>query len=261
MPRLLAILVLLLLAAPLRAQPVAVSDVLSVEVLPGWREADGRHLAGLRVQLRPGWKTYWRNAGATGIAPQMDWRGSRGLRSVTPLWPTPTLFGPAEARSIGYTSDFVLPLEIVATGSGPVQLRGILDLGVCADICLPARVTVRAQLPAAGRHDPAIAAALADRPRRVEAPARCRLSPGADGLTLTGDLDVAPQGRAEAVVFELPDPSVWITDADVARQGRRLEARAEVIARGRAGLSVDRSRLRITVIGDRGAVEILGCTG
>ena len=259
--RCLAILALLLLAAPLRAQPpVEVSDVLSVEVLPGWRQADGRHLAGLRVHLKAGWKTYWRSAGAAGLAPQMDWRGSRGAASVTPLWPTPTLFGPEGARSIGYTSDFVLPLDIAAT-SGPVELRGVLDIGICSDICLPARVTVRADLPSAGRRDPAIAAALADRPRRVRAPARCTLSAGADGLTLTGYLDVAPQGRSEAVVFELPDPSVWITEADVTRRGHSLEARAEVIGSGRVALSVDRSRLRITVIGETGAVEILGCSG
>ncbi|WP_299818533.1 protein-disulfide reductase DsbD domain-containing protein [uncultured Jannaschia sp.] len=261
MRRLLAILMLLLLATPLRAQPVDVSDVLSIEVLPGWRTAEGRHLAGLRVRLQPGWKTYWRSAGAAGIAPRMDWRGSRGARSVTPLWPRPTLFGPAEARSIGYTSDFVLPLEIVAATSGPVELSGVLDLGVCADICLPARVTVRAELPAAGRHDPAIANALANRPRRVDAPARCTLRQGTGGLVLAGEIDVAPQGQTEAVVFELPDPAVWITDADVTRRGARLQARAEVIASDRAGLSVDRSRLRITVIGERGAVEILGCTG
>ena len=255
------LLVLAILPAPAVAQLTDVSQAMRIEVMPGWRRADGTHVAGLHVRLSPGWKTYWRSAGAAGIAPQMDWRASRGARSVTPAWPTPTVFGPAGQRSIGYDDDFVLPLLIATQGNGVVQLRGRLDLGVCADICLPARVDVAMDLPARGTPDRAIEAALADRPARLDTVARCALSPIRDGFALTAEMDVPPQGDAEAVVFELPDPSVWVTDAAVVREGGRLRATSELLAQGGRLRNVDRSQVRITVIGSRGAVEIAGCEG
>ena len=48
------------------ATPARALDVVSGEILPGWRHADGAHLAGLRLTLDPGWKTYWRAPGDAG---------------------------------------------------------------------------------------------------------------------------------------------------------------------------------------------------
>ncbi len=257
--RLLFACAFLLFGPPARAEVRDVAQAVSVEVLPGWRRADGVHVAGLRIELAPGWKTYWRSAGAAGISPQMDWRGSEGLRSVTPAWPTPTVFRQGGAISIGYDESFVLPL-LIAAGPGPVELRGKIDIGVCAEICLPARVRIGARLEPRGSPDAAIAAALTDRPARVRAPARCSLSPVAHGLAIAVSIEVPSQGRAEAVVIEVPDPDVWVTDAGVSRAGGRIEARAEMLS-AKGTVAVDRSRITITVIGSRGAVEIEGCTG
>ena len=254
------LLLLLALSLPARAEVTDMSQAIAIDVLPGWRRADGTQVAGLRIRLAPGWKTYWRSAGAAGISPQMDWRGSGNLRSVTPMWPTPRVFGRAGTQSIGYASDFVLPLLIPAAGPGPVRLRGVLDIGVCADICLPARLEVAADLPAATATDPVIAAALADRPRRVAVRATCRLSPRPDGMTLAATIDLPRTGRSEAVVFEVPDPSIWITDATVARSGDRLQAVSQLVAQGGA-VAVDRGRIRITVLSEDRAVEIDGCAG
>ncbi|CUH40344.1 putative protein predicted to be involved in C-type cytochrome biogenesis [Jannaschia seosinensis] len=254
----LLLVLLILLPLPAVCERQDMRDAIRVEVLPGWRREDGIHVAGLRVRLAPGWRTYWRSAGAAGISPQMDWRGSRGVRSVTPAWPTPTLFRTAGALSIGYREDFILPL-LVATGNGKARLEGRLDIGVCADICLPARLHVAADLPVRGTQDARLAAALTDRPRVIAAAAHCSLAPTEDGLALTARMDVPRQGGAEAVVFELPDPKIWVTDAATARDGTTLVARSELI--GEAPLSVDRSRIRITVIGTDGAVELRGCAG
>lgn len=243
-----------------RAQVMDVSDVITMEVMPGWRRADGVHVAGLKISLKPGWKTYWRSAGSAGISPQMDWRASRNLRSVTPAWPTPTVFRQGGSFSIGYDSAFVLPL-LIAPADGPVELRGLLNIGVCADVCLPAQVKIDAVLPPRGQVDPQIEAALRDRPRRVQAAARCLLRPIANGFAITGQIEVPSQGRSEAVVFEMQNRDVWITDATVTRRGGYIDATSQMLLSGNRSFSVDRSRMRLTVIGDRGAVEIMGCTG
>lgn len=260
--RLLTLTVALTILAPstARAQISDVSQVISVEVMPGWRRADGTHVAGLRFRLAPGWKTYWRSAGSAGISPQMDWRGSTGVRSVTPAWPTPSVFKQGDSLSIGYDDDFVLPLLIAPSG-GTAELRGRLDIGVCAEVCLPARMEVVATLPSAGAQDAAIENALRDRPRRVQARARCLLRPIEDGFGITGQIEVPAQGSDEAVVFEMANAEVWITDAAVTRRGDRIDATAQMLLSGNRAFAVDRSRMRMTVIGSRGAVEIMGCSG
>lgn len=256
-----ALLLVLLLASPAAAQTTDVSGAVAVEVLPGWRGADGVHVAALHVRLAPGWKTYWRNAGAAGLAPQMDWRSSRNLRSVTPRWPAPTIWGPPEARSIGYEDGFVLPLLVPAAGPGPVELRGVLDIGVCRDVCVPVRLRVGADLPAGGGVDPAIAAALDRQPRSVAAPARCAMRPVPGGLELRAAVAIPPLGPGEAAVVELADPRAWAAAAEVERRGGQLHLAAQIRGRGGRPVAVDRAGVRITVIGPDRAVEVRGCTG
>ncbi len=236
------------------------AEAVTIELMPGWRQEDGSHIAGLRVSLEPGWKTYWRSAGSAGISPRMDWRGSRNVRSVTPLWPTPSVFGPPGALSIGYETDFVLPLLIQTDSRGPVQLSGQLDIGVCAEICVPASLRLAGELPAVGAPSVDLRDALSDRPQNVTANVTCRLGATEDGLRLTAETRLPSQGGQEAVVFEIPDPSIWIADAVVTREGDRLSAASDLLAGG-GPMSVDRGEVRITVIGQDGAVELQGCTG
>jgi hypothetical protein len=60
-------------------------------------------------------------------------------------------------------------------------------------------------------------------------------------------------------VIELPGAAVWVSEAETTRSGKTLRATADIVpARGTA-LTLDPSRMRITVLGDRGAVDIQGC--
>src|SRR5208282_2413725 len=45
--------------------------------------------AGVEIQLDPGWKTYWRAPGDSGVPPTLDFSGSENVKSVTVLWPAP----------------------------------------------------------------------------------------------------------------------------------------------------------------------------
>ena len=260
--RLLSCLALGAVAPAAGAQTLSdIAEVVQVEVLPGWREADGRHVAGLSVRLAPGWKTYWRSAGSLGISPRIDWAGSRNLVAAQPVWPMPAVFREADGLSVGYDADFVLPVVVrPADPSAPIRLRASLDIGVCEAICVPAHLELDAQLPGEGASDPAIVAALRDRPERVRTAADCRIEPIENGVRLTAEIRMRPLGPGEAVMFELPDPSLWIGDAQVARQGDRLVATSEVYAQG-GGLGLARGDVRITAFADGAGVELSGCRG
>ena len=254
--------VFLLLSSTLPAlaeEPPA--DIARIEVLPGWRAPDGHHMAALRLTLAAGWKTYWRSPGAAGLAPILDFSGSTGIASAEPRWPVPSVFEFNGMRSIGYHDAVTIPLDLTLTG-GAATLAGEVEIGVCSDICVPVRLSFSADLPEEGRRDPAIAAALVDQPmtgEEADARATCAVAPDADGVALTVNVAMPALGPNEAVVIESGDPGLWVSESASQRTGDTLVATAEAQSRDGSPLALDRSDLRITVLGEGKAVDIHGC--
>src|ERR1700748_2959942 len=96
-------------------------------------------LGGVAVQLDPGWKTYWRTSGDSGVPPRFDFSKSDNVEAVTVLWPAPTKFDDgAGGFSLGYHDQVVLPLRIVPKSNDkPVTLRANINYAVCEKICIP----------------------------------------------------------------------------------------------------------------------------
>ena len=179
---------------------------------------------------------------------------------MSPAWPRPEILSQRGGRSIGYSRDFVLPLVIrPADSARTAHLRGRLDLGVCADVCVPVMLDVEIALPPDGRADPAIRDALGRRPVRRADAARCRLRPAADGVGLEVEMRAPPLGGAEAVAIEPSDPQLWVEDPRTDRDGGVLRATTVVRDAHGGPVALDRSGLRITAIGRDGAIETMGC--
>jgi DsbC/DsbD-like thiol-disulfide interchange protein len=96
-------------------------------------------LGGIAVQLDPGWKTYWRTSGDSGVPPRFDFSKSDNVEAVTVLWPAPAKFDDgAGGFSLGYHDQVVLPLRIVPKSNDkPVTLRANINYAVCEKICIP----------------------------------------------------------------------------------------------------------------------------
>lgn len=123
------------------AEPSAWSSAhgAAIRLIPGDRAADGAWRAGIKIRLEPGWKTYWRSPGNSGVAPTFDWSASDNLADVSVLWPAPELFSDGLGQSIGYKSDVVLPLRVVPKDPAkPVALSLAMQYGACKDVCVPA---------------------------------------------------------------------------------------------------------------------------
>jgi DsbC/DsbD-like thiol-disulfide interchange protein len=257
------------LAALLVALPAAAevpAQVVSAQILGGWREPSGQHVAAVRIRLAPGWKTYWRAPGEAGIPPQFDWSGSRNVASVTPLWPVPHVFWQNGMRSVGYGGEVILPLVVAPAGSGEaMHLAGRLDIGVCEDICIPVSFDLSGELPASGARDPAISAAMAAQPVPAAtagvASVTCSVEPISDGIRVTASIAMPALGREEEAVVELADPSIWVSEAETRRDGRLLHATAELVPPDARPFAVDRSEIRITVLSGERGVDIRGCAG
>lgn len=262
--RSLLLVLALLLATPVSAQSVA--DVVRLELLPGWRQADGTHMAGLRITLAPGWKTYWRAPGEAGIPPSFDWSRSRNLAGARTHFPVPEVFRINGFRTIGYKDGVVLPLALRPVDAGQaIILTGRVELGVCESVCIPFEARLEATLPPGeGTGTTAIRAALSDVPlSSAQAGVRsvsCALRPIADGLRLTATVEMPALGRDEATVIELADPAIWVSEVKAERRGGRLTATADLVPPAGAPFALDRSSLRFTVLADGRAVEMRGCT-
>ncbi len=242
----------------------SLDGVVQLDVLPGWRAADGTHMAGLQITLAPGWKTYWRAPGDAGIPPQIDFSGSDNVASARFMWPVPEVFDQGGMRSIGYHDSVVVPVELTPDATGNITLSGMLDIGVCEEICVPARLPFSIELPAEGKRDPQIVAALVNRPLSADegnvTAATCAIAPSDDGLTVTATLTMPTAGAVEHVVVEASDPLVWVSEPDVRRSGGQLTATVDMVHVTGGSFALDRSGVRVTVLGSDHAVDVRGCS-
>ena len=119
-------------------------------------------LGGIAFQLQPGWKTYWRTPGDSGVPPRFDFSKSDNVEAVTVLWPAPMKFDDGAGGPLGYKNQVVLPLRIVAKNADkPVTLRAEINYAVCEKLCIP--VEAKAELAftsVASTEDSALFAAL-----------------------------------------------------------------------------------------------------
>lgn len=244
-------------APPGAADPLP-PGLLGARLLPGWTDAAGDRVLALELLLEPGWKTYWRSPGDTGLPPHLDWSGSENLAGMTPHWPAPAPIRSGEVLEMGYHDRLVLPLTArPADPSRPVTVRGLIEIGLCQDICVPASLSLEAPPPGPDP-DPAITDALAQEPERLETRPACRVTPIPDGLRVAVDL---PGGAARLAAVELTDrPEIWVSAADIGPGPAGAEAVVEMVAPTGQPFVLDPEALRLTVLPEDGpAIETLGC--
>src|SRR6478609_4446928 len=157
-------------------------------------------LGGVAIQLQPGWKTYWRTPGDSGVPPRFDFSKSDNIEAVTVLWPAPMKFDDGSGGySLGYQNQVVLPLRIVAKNADkPVTLRADINYAVCEKLCIPVEASAELAIASvASTEDSALFAALdtVPKPANVGDP---------NPLTIR---DVKREGKSTVLVDVVsPDP-------------------------------------------------------
>lgn len=264
LPSLLAAAALCLAAhgtAPAAAQVVeSVDSVVSVTMLDGWREPDGTHIAGIKITLAPGWKTYWRAPGDGGIPTSASWAGSRNLADVRVHWPRPQVFRTFGLRSVGYADQVVLPVHLAPETRGDIDARLSLRLGVCNEICLPVDVALQARLSEGKTEGAAyIKSALADQPRPHDARLSCTLTQRDDEYWLEVVTNLPPpDGLAETSVIELADRRIWVSEPRFMRDDNWVISQVRLVPQSPVA-KPDLSTLRMTLLTTTEAVELEGC--
>jgi DsbC/DsbD-like thiol-disulfide interchange protein len=253
----------LLLASTAQAEDVSPWQIDShsqIRLLAGSRSGPVM-LGGIAIQLEPGWHTYWRNPGDSGVPPRFDFSKSDNIEAVTILWPAPTKFDDgAGGESLGYLKHVVLPMRVIAKdASKPVTLRAALSYAVCEKICIP--VEAKAELAftsVASTEDAALTAALDTVPKPATVgdsnPLTIR-DVKRDGKNVLVDV-TAPEGSAPDLFVEGPTPE-WAlpipkllphSPSGVKRYSFELDGLPP-------GASADGAALKLTLVGTDRAYE------
>ena len=232
----------------------------AVRLLAGSRSG-ATMLGGIAFQLDPGWKTYWRNPGDSGVPPRFDFSKSDNVEAVTVLWPAPKVFDDgAGGHSLGYKSQVVLPLRIVATSPDkPVTLRADISYAVCDKICVP--VEARLELAVAGgasTQDSTLLSALdaVPKPAAIGNPAPVTVRDvKRDGNAVIVDV-AAPESAAVELFVEGPTPDWALPIPTLRKDGppgvRRFAFDLEGVP---SGVRPEGAALKLTLVGGDRAAE------
>lgn len=251
-----------LAAAPAIAQdasPWQVDRYSQLRLLAGSRSGPVM-LGGIAIHLAPGWHTYWRSPGDSGVPPRFDFSKSDNVEAVTILWPAPTRFADgAGGQSLGYVAKVVLPLRVVAKdASKPVILRAAISYAVCEKLCVPVEATAELAFTSiASTEDSALTAALDTVPKPAtigDANPLTIRDVKRDGNRVLVDV-AGPDGEADLFV-EGPTPEWALPLPKRLKEGppgvKRFAFDLEGVP---SGASTDGAALKLTLVGADKAYE------
>ncbi|TVQ27692.1 MAG: hypothetical protein EA370_17680, partial [Wenzhouxiangella sp.] len=106
---------------------------------------------GLRLLPDPGWHTYWRNPGDSGLPTEIEWDLPAGASASDIAWPYPGAMPMAHLINYGYEGEHLLPVTIsvpddLAVGDD-FLIRADAGWLVCEEICIPGDASLQLTLP------------------------------------------------------------------------------------------------------------------
>jgi len=121
----------------------------------------------LRLKLAPGWHTYWRNPGDSGLPTTLAWTDPSGFEAGPIQWPAPQALPVGPLVNYGYEGEVFHLVDVVAaktlTVGSTLALNARADWLVCKETCIPEGVDLALSLPVAptSGSDPQWGAAIA----------------------------------------------------------------------------------------------------
>jgi DsbC/DsbD-like thiol-disulfide interchange protein len=107
-------------------------------VISGQPDAEGRLKGVLDIDLKPGWKTYWRDPGDAGVPPTIDVSANPDIAKAEFDFPAPQRHDDGDFKWAGYDYPLALPVTFkFKNGHAATTIEANVFLGVCETICVP----------------------------------------------------------------------------------------------------------------------------
>ena len=110
----------------------------------------GANWVALRLTPEPGWHTYYRDPGDTGLPTTLQWTLPQGYAAGPIQWPAPETFRLGEETSYGYSHETLHLVELTVpaeAAGGSVTLAAQASWLVCKDLCIPGKAQLTLDLP------------------------------------------------------------------------------------------------------------------
>ncbi|MFT5837005.1 MAG: DsbC/DsbD-like thiol-disulfide interchange protein, partial [Candidatus Azotimanducaceae bacterium] len=152
-------------AAPVQADYTTVELIAEDQaIVPG-----ERFDVAVRFVLEPHWHIYWKNPGASGLAPEMTWTLPAGIEAGEIQWPAPERIPLAGLVNYGYEDEavFIVPMQADERFKPGQELTLKADLFwlICKEVCLPGEATVELNVLVAATTSPSVAASAFEKAR------------------------------------------------------------------------------------------------
>ena len=254
------------LAADESATPWTASTNSKVRLVSGTVDDRGQatHLAGIQLRLEPGWKTYWRNPGDSGVPPSFDWSGSKNLKQAEVLYPMPRRLADAGGVAIGYSDEVLFPVKLIPEREGePIELKLAFAYGLCKDLCIPNEVNLSLVLPPDQDKGDALllGEALALTPRPAAAglpPAIGSIEAKLDGESPTLVIDALFPARATGTDLFIDGGDVFVpVPKPLAAPMDGKERFVVTFPSPAAAAAIKGKTLRLTLVSDQGSTETM----
>lgn len=109
---------------------------------------DNEFFLGIKISLKNGWKTYWKNPGDSGAPLILEWDDEK-YKSVSYeiIFPVPRKYMDMGIETIGYEKEVIFPIKINFDNSVKDPI-GVLKINylICKEICIPIEVEKKINL-------------------------------------------------------------------------------------------------------------------
>src|SRR4051812_20545713 len=159
---------------------------------------------GLQLAHRPGWHTYWKNSGDSGLPTQLQWTLPPGVTAGEIAWPVPKKIPVGNLANYGYEGTVLLPVPLtIAPDFKPSLLGRDLEVKlhanwlVCKKECIPEEGDFALKIPVGSStalNAAAFDAAMKAQPKPIAGDSRAQIDGDAIKVSVTG-LPASVQGR------------------------------------------------------------------
>jgi DsbC/DsbD-like thiol-disulfide interchange protein len=219
---------------------------------------DGRLSGGVEMLIEPGWHTYWRNPGETGITPEFDFSDSSNVASVEVLYPAPERYNDGGSVSLIYRDQVVFPLIVTPVRADePVVLRVSAEFGVCSEICVPTRANSELTAPVGAERDPLAEARVSEfiaRVPRQPEPGRLDI----EAVTVVGKallVDVRMPDSSYRDLFADPPAGWYIGQPELVARAAGVSRYRLSLADAPHGDTLERQTFRFVAVAGGDAIE------
>ncbi|MGH7680681.1 MAG: protein-disulfide reductase DsbD domain-containing protein, partial [Candidatus Eiseniibacteriota bacterium] len=105
---------------------------------------------GLRMRMKQGWHTYWKNPGDSGLPTSVEWTLPKGFIAGAIEWPAPERMPLGPEMSYGYPGEVLLAVLVTppkTIEASSITIAGKVRWLECSNVCLPGSASLELSLP------------------------------------------------------------------------------------------------------------------